>query len=587
MNTQLIVASEPVSPDCFALLAAALPGFLVLASGLLTVPQYGIASNEAVSNYGGERNLWALATNRPDCWKLEQEPPGEYAECEQYSIGRIDFSGDLIGKREDLYQRLTVSKGEPFNRTKLQHDIMAIADVYYDAGYAYARITPRTTVDADKKVVDLTFDVQKGDQVYIERIEITGNQKLRDKVIRRELRIYEGEPFSGSSLESSRQRVTALGLFETVDVSQRRGSADNQIVVTVNVKEKPTGTFEVDLGFSSIESFLLTAQVSENNLFGWGQTGSLAAQISSLRSLVQLSFVDPYFFDTNWIFSFDYFRQDLDYYGFIRRSNGGDLTFGYHLMPDLMLHLGYAIEQVGVEPGRPSSLGGSDVLLANRFRNGVTSSLRLTLNWDQRDNRLFPTAGNYQSLSLEYSPEWLGASFQFLRVNANTRWYFPLFWGIVFKAQGSLGYIHSLKGSLPISELFFYPRSSNTLHGYPLRFGPSVLWGGSRIPDQPLIPVPVGGNKQLLFNFELEFPIFEKVGIRGVVFYDAGNVWSQAENFFGPRAYVGPLNLLHSVGLGFRWFSPIGPLRFEWGIPLTRRPGDEPFLFEFAIGHCF
>ncbi|MGC4114203.1 MAG: outer membrane protein assembly factor BamA [Myxococcales bacterium] len=508
-------------------------------------------------------------------------------EGEQYNIGKIDFSGDLVGKKEDLFRKVSVASGELFNRSKLQRDIMAIADVYYDAGYAYANITPQTTVDADKKIVDLTFDVQKGEQVYIERIEITGNHKTRDKVIRREMRVFEGELFSGTGLRNSRQRVTALGFFETVDIAQRRGSADNQIVVTVNVKEKPTGTFQVGLGFSSIESFLLTAQVSQNNLFGWGQTASLAAQISSLRSLVQLSFIDPYFFDTNWIFSFDYFRQDLDYYGFIRRSNGGDITFGYHLTPELMLHLGYAIEQVEVEPGRSSSLGGTDVLLANRFQNGLTSSLRLTLNWDQRDNRLFPTSGNYQSASLEYSPEWLGASFQFLRVNANSRWYFPLFWGIVFKAQGTLGYIYSLKGQLPISELFF-AGGINTLRGYSLRsVSPSTPVGAERSPDSPTTTFLVGGNKQLLFNFEIEFPIFEKVGIRGVVFYDAGNVWGVNENWFGGQPYVGPLNMLHSVGVGFRWFSPIGPLRFEWGIPLTKRPGDEDYLFEFTIGNFF
>jgi outer membrane protein insertion porin family len=506
-------------------------------------------------------------------------------EGEQYNIGKIDFSGDLLGPKEDLFKRLTVAPNELFNRSKLQHDIMNVADVYYDSGYAYANITPQTTVDADKRIVDLTFDVQKGEKCYIERIEISGNHKTRDKVIRRELRIYEGELFTGSGLRSSRSRVTALGFFETVDIAQRRGTADNQIVVTVSVKEKATGTFQVGLGFSSIESFLLTAQVSQNNLFGWGQTASLAAQISSLRSLVQVSYVDPYFWDTNWIFSFDYFRQDLDYFGFIRRSNGGDITWGYHITPDLMLHLGYAIEQVSVEPGRSSNLGGPDVLLANRFRNGLTSSLRLTVNWDQRDNRLFPTNGNFQSISIEHSPSWLGATFQFTRIMANTRWYRPIIWGIVFKAQGQLGYM--LGDNIPISELF-YAGGINTLRGFSLRsVAPTVRVGDGRSPDAPLIPFLVGGNKELLFNFELEFPIFEKVGIRGVVFYDAGNVYAQDETFFKPKGYSGPLGLLHSVGVGFRWFSPIGPLRFEWGFPLSRRPGDDSYLFEFTIGNFF
>lgn len=515
------------------------------------------------------------------------------SEGEQYRIGKIDFAGDLLvekpeqleGKKRGLLEKMQTAPGELFNRSKLQRDIMALADLYYDAGYAYANISPQTAVDAEKKMVDLTFDVQKGEKITIERIEIVGNTKTRDKVIRRELRVFEGELFSGTGLRVSRQRVTALGFFESVDVTHKRGSTDKTVVVNVTVKEKATGTFQVGLGFSSIESFLLTAQVSQNNLFGWGPTASLSAQISALKSLVQLSYVDPYFLDTNWILSFDYFRQELDYFGFLRRSNGGDLSFGYHLTPDLMVHAGYAIEQVDVLPGRSST--GTEVLLANRFRSGLTSALRLTINYDKRDNRLFPSAGNYQSLSVEHSPEWLGASFQFTRYQANSRWYFPLWLGIVFKAQGTLGYING--ANIPISELYF-AGGITTLRGYePRSIAPTVRVGSERSPTASLIDFRVGGNKQLLFNFEFEFPLFEKVGIRGVVFYDAGNVYSESENFFQSNAFglKLPLGMFHSVGFGFRWFSPIGPLRFEWGIPITRRAGDEPLLFEFTIGNFF
>jgi outer membrane protein insertion porin family len=259
-----------------------------------------------------------------------------------------------------------------------------------------------------------------------------------------------------------------------------------------------------------------------------------------------------------------------------------------------MLHVGYALEQVSVEPGRSSSLGGPDVSLFGRFRNGLTSSLRLTVNWDQRDNRLFPTSGNYQSVSIEHSPSWLGATFKFTRVLANTRWYFPLFWGIVFKAQGSLGFIAGGDGvsgasgsDVPISELF-YAGGINTMRGFALRtISPQVQVGATRDPATTTQSYYIGGDKQLYFNFEIEFPIFEKVGIRGVIFYDVGNVWAKNQNFFDGQPYVGPLNMLHSVGLGFRWFSPIGPLRFEWGIPITRRPGDGDNLFEFTIGNFF
>lgn len=504
-------------------------------------------------------------------------------EGEQYNFGQIAFSGDLLRPREELRQLMTVEPGELFNRSKLQRDIAAMTEIYYDAGYAYANITPQINVDPDKRIVDLTLDVQQGEQIYIERIEITGNHKTRDKVIRREMRVYEGELFSGTGLRLSRQRVTALGFFESVDVTFKRGSADNTVIVTVTVKEKPTGTFQVGLGFSSIESFLLTAQISQNNLFGWGQTASLSAQISSLRNLIQLSYLDPYFLDSPWIFSFDYFRQELDYFGFIRKSNGGNITWGYHLTPDLMLHAGYAIEYVSVSPGRTA---GSDILLFGQFGHGLTSALRLTVNYDKRDNRLFPTSGHYESVSVEHSPSWLGATLVYTRYTANARYYKPLVGGLVFKAQGTLGYIAG--NEIPISELYFIG-GINTVRGYNLRsIAPSKRIGTENAADATLNSFFVGGNKQLIFNFEVEFPIFEKVGIRGVVFYDAGNAFAENENFFQYRAGNLPLGMFHSVGFGFRWFSPIGPLRFEWGFPLNRRPGiDEPSLFEFTIGNFF
>ncbi len=446
--------------------------------------------------------------------------------------------------------------------------------------------TPQRALASEEEVAPATplVAVEKDAQLHIERIEITGNQMTRDSVIRRELGIFEGDPFDAGSLEASRRRVAALGLFARVDASARRGSADNQVVVIVHVVERPTGTVETTLDLSSLESFLLTTQVSQSNLFGRGQTASLAVELGSLRTALQLSFVDPHLFDSDWLGSLHYSHQDLDY-GLLWRSNAGDLTFGYHLTPELTLQVGYGIQVEEIERGGSSSETG--ILLASRGRNGLSSSLLLTLTWDQRDNRLFPTAGNYQSVSLEYSPEWLGASFRYLRFDANTRWYFPLFWRIVFAAQGSLGYINDLDDHLPINKLFFPPSGSHTVHDYPLHHEPTVFVGGSESPDSRVVAIALAGNKQLLFNFELVFPILDWFGLRGVVFYDAGNFWSKAQDFFASQPHAGPLNLVHSVGLGVRWFSPIGPLRIEWGIPLTRLPGEDPFLFELAFGSYF
>jgi outer membrane protein insertion porin family len=508
-------------------------------------------------------------------------------EGDAYKIGKLDFSGDLLVEKPQLAKLMTSRENELFNRSKLSRDILAITDVYYDKGYAYANITPVTQVNADAKTIDLTFDVQKGQQVSIERIELVGNTKTRDKVIRRELRVYEGELFSGTGMRRSKERVTALGFFETVEVSHKPGADNSHVVVQVEVKEKATGTFQVGLGFSNVENFIFTAQISQNNFLGWGQSVSASAQLSGLRSFLQLSFYDPYFLDTNYIFSADFYRMQADYFGFIRDSTGGDINLGYHIFEDVMLNVTYTREYVKVEPGRDFD---SEIPLANQFRNGVTSSLRLSATWDERDNRLFPTSGFMLFGSAEAAPDFLGGSFLFTRYTAYGRKYFPLPFGFVFKINATFGLIQQLDPSspLPISEMY-YVGGINTVRGYLLRsISPTILVGSSTRPDTGVQAFGVGGNKQAVFNFELEFPIFEKVGIRGVLFYDAGNAFAANARFFEDKQHDLPLGMFHSVGFGFRWFSPIGPLRFEWGIPLNRRgPEDQPVLFEFTIGNFF
>lgn len=508
-------------------------------------------------------------------------------EGEAYDIGKIDFAGDLLpdvakGQMQALMRSRT---GERFNRSQLSQDILSVSDVYYDRGYAYANINPVTTVNADNRTVDLTFDVQKGPQVTIERIDVVGNSKTRDKVIRRELRVYEGELYSGTGVRRSRERVTALGFFETVEVTQRPGSQDDTIVLQVEVKEKATGTFQVGLGFSNVENFIFTAQISQNNFLGWGQSVSASAQISGLRSLVQLSFYDPYFLDTRYLLSAEFFRVQADYEGFIRNSTGGSVSIGYQFIDDLLGTIGYSREYVNVEAGQ--NLGA--VLLANQFLSGVTSAARVSLSFDRRDNRLFPSRGFIHYGSLETAPGFLGGTFLFNRYTAYSRLYFPMPLGFVFKTNATIGYIQQLDQDkpLPISELY-YVGGINSVRGYYLRsISPSVRVPRSGNPDATTTNFLVGGNKQLIFNFELEFPIFEKAGLRGVLFYDAGNAFATTERLFQDRQDKLPLGLFHSAGFGFRWFSPIGPLRFEWGIPLTRRPEDDRILFEFTIGNFF
>lgn len=521
-------------------------------------------------------------------------------EGESYDIGKLDFSGDLLVEKEALRILMTSKEKAVFNRSLLAKDIQAITDVYYDSGYAYANITPVTAVNAEARTIDLTFDVQKGPKVYIERIDIVGNTKTRDKVIRRQLRVYEGELFNGTGMRRSKEKATALGFFETVEVTHKPGSDGEHVVVQVEVKEKSTGTFQVGLGFSNVESFIFTAQVAQQNFLGWGQSVSANMQLSGLRSFFQLSYFDPYFLDTNVILSVDAYKTQLDYFGFVRDAFGGSASLGYYVLADEMsVNLGYQYENVNVQVGT----GNTTPPLAGQYRSGSTSAMRVSWMWDRRNNRIFPSKGWYSSVSVDLAPSFLNAAqpnkqYNFTRYTANQRVYFPLILGAVFKMQLQLGYIQEhfpgdADRQLPISELYFLG-GINSIRGYPLRqVAPSQLVNSSGEPSGLVSNLRVGGNKQIVFNAELEIPLLEKIGIRGVLFFDAGNAFGRNANFFEiPKGDALasmnlPLGLLYSIGFGVRWFSPIGPLRFEWGIPLTRRPGDQPIQFEFTIGNSF
>ena len=514
-------------------------------------------------------------------------------EGDPFDVGKIEVSGDLLRPKEELLALVETRPGERFSKTRLQNDMNRLLDVYKDQGYAYANVTPDTAVDAERKIVDLTYVFQKGQPVSIEKIEVVGNNKTRDKVIRREMRIAEGDLYSGTRVRASKARVTALGFFDSVEINQKRGSSDDKMVLEVSVKEKLTGTFQVGFGFAGGENFFGQAQLAQNNLFGYGHTASLSLQLSSVRQLFQLSYLDPYVLDSQWTGSIDLYRSELAYTGFNRGANGGSLTAGYdfsNLAPwleDFRIFLTYTLENVTVQ----AAVGTQDVL-ANQFLSGLTSSIRVSFNYDKRDNRLFPTSGHLESASAEFATSLLGSENLFQRYRFIERFYRPLWLGMVFKTNISVGYIRAtdpVNHPVAISEKFF-EGGINSIRGYSLRsISPTLKIATVSEPNSGIIDFPVGGNKELITNWEVEFPLLGSAGLRGVGFFDAGNVFSEQENFFqsSQRGGTLPLGLFQSVGFGLRWFSPLGPLRFEVGFPLTRRPIDDPYLFEFTIGNFF
>ncbi len=541
-------------------------------------------------------------------------------EGKQYRIGKVRMKGDLLGKKDLMkraakgdkaaigklkkrfFKALKTKSGKIFSRSELGQDIVRLTGFYKNRGYAFANVTPLTNIDMDKRLVHLTFELQKGKLVTVERINIAGNTKTRDKVIRREMIISEGDLYSSSRIAISKRRVMALGFFKDVNINTKQGSSDDRIVINVRVTERPTGTFQIGAGFSSVENFIAQAQIAQNNLFGRGQSLTLQAQVSGLRQLFLLRFTEPYFLDTRWTFAFSVFNSLTNFESFARQAYGGSLTWGYPITHHLRVFLTYKAEHVKVDVGSTGIFGGSTqygfempagARIANLFNDGVTSSARATVSYDTRNNRLFPSKGMFHSFSAEFALPYLGSQNVFNRYTLFSRWYFPIWKGIVFKVNAEAGMVVSSEPQgVPIFERFFVG-GINSVRGFrPRTLGPRVPVPNSLDPGEALFNFPRGGNKQLIFNVEIEFPIFDKVGIKGVIFFDAGNAFDDDQTFtlrsdlFGGDPQRKAM-LRTSWGFGIRWFSPIGPLRFEWGVPLMRQPGEENIVFEFTIGNFF
>jgi outer membrane protein insertion porin family len=531
----------------------------------------------------------------------------------KFDIYEVDADGkeiEPLGGRKKVRSLVNVNPGDVFNRAALVRDLTAVKTLYHDGGFAAVEADPQTHLDFEKKEVEIKVPIKRGPPVKIGRIEVKGNSKTSDRVIRREMTVFEGQKYSETDLENSRRRVMALGFFERVDVSTEKGATADSVDVFFEVGERPTGTFQVGAGFSSIESFIATAQVQQANLFGRGQSLALQAQISGLRQLVNVRYFEPYLLDTDWSAAIDLYDQLRIYDTFSQTSLGGALTLGYPIiMPWLRASLTYTAERVTISTSQGSTFFGTSsavslfqrLPLANLFQDGFLSSVRATMLYDTRDNRLFPTSGLFLQASSEAASTWIGSTNEFLRNRLTARMYYNLGGNVVLKLNTEFGYVTSpSEAGVPIFARFFLGGIFD-VRGYKLRsIGPRLPLYTSTDPNAPPIAngANIGGNMQLYGNLELEFPIIDKVGIRGVIFMDAGNTFNTEDLYCNASRGApldtavdpcsrNPLNLRKSYGIGVRWFSPLGPLRFEWGFPISPLAYEDKSVFEFTIGNFF
>jgi outer membrane protein insertion porin family len=493
----------------------------------------------------------------------------EIIEGDQYEVNDVKVSGDLIRPGDELLKNIGIKKEKFFNREVVRKDNLALREIYANEGYAYADVSPIIKEDDKKHLVDITYNISKGKKVRFERINISGNTITRDKVIRREFKVIEGDYFSGEALKKSNMNIHRLGYFEDVEVQTKKGSRDDLMVLNIKVKERPTGSFSMGAGFSSFEGVIGMFQLAQSNLFGYGQKISASIRLGGKTQQFDIRFTEPWLFDRPLSAGVDVFKWEREFDEFTKDSLGGALRFGFPLGLDDFTRgrVRYAYDDAEILNIQENAA----IAIKDMAGRNVTSSITLGIVRDSKDRPWNVSKGSLNSVSFEYAGDPLGGNVAFNKYLVTSAWYFPLPWKTVFMARGRLGYVRGRSGGkLPIFQKFRLG-GINSVRGFDF---------ASISPKDPATGDRIGGEKMMVYNFEYRFPLVREQGVVGLVFFDAGDVVTKDEDF----TFSG---IRRSAGAGIRWYSPIGPLRLEWGKNLDPQGDESSSEWEFSVGGLF
>jgi outer membrane protein insertion porin family len=486
-----------------------------------------------------------------------------------YDFGEVDYNDHGKVPEDELTADLKVRRGERYSRSLIRQDVGTLTDRLGEHGYAFAQVAPDLVPHPDLGLVDTTFNVQEGDQVRIRRINISGNTKTRDKVIRREVRQQEGEIINTSLLRRSFQRINNLNYFETVDIVPVN-AGPGLLDLDVKVKEKSTGQFSIGGGFSSVDGLVGIVELTQGNLGGRGQTLSGHFERSGRRTVYDLRFKEPSLWDTLYSGGFDVFKIVRDFTSYEEHRTGAGLTVGRAIGEYLNVSMGYTLENVDIRV-LDSSVPAS---IKQQKGRSTTSSVSLTVSRDTRDNFFDPRRGTRNVVRLEYAGGPLRGENDFLKGTLDQSVYFPTFAASALTFRNLLGVGRGLTGNqLPAGERFFVGGIS-TVRGYD--FGDAGPLAGDS-------GDPVGGNKEWVMTAEMVFPLVKAANLKGALFMDWGAGFDNGQSI----AYH---DLNRTWGYEIRWISPLGPLRFGYGWvlndkrPLLFRDGGKQF---FTIGTFF
>jgi outer membrane protein insertion porin family len=504
--------------------------------------------------------------------KVEQDEEWLYItftieEGPRYRVGTVTFSGDLLEDKQVLRSFISIQNEEFINRQVLREDVLKITDFYSEKGFAFADVRPRTKKSATGARVDIDININKGELVYIQRIVTKGNSRTRDNVIRRELDIAEGGIFDSKALRTSTQRLQRLDFFEEVNIVPEPALDPSKMDITVQVKEKSTGQFSIGAGYSSVDSFMVMGEISENNFLGRGDRLSLAVNLSGTSNRFNLGYTDPHYRDSQLSVGVDLFNWFREFDDYDKDSKGGALRFGYPVFKQWRGYGSYSYTDTELSN---VSRFASQIIIDSMDIN-ITSAVKFGMVRDTRDRRSGASRGSENSVTVKYAGGPLGGDAEFTKLEAFSAWYFPLPWTTVFHFKAAAGQVwENEPGKLPVYERFSLG-GINTIRGFDY---------GKASPIDPLTGDHIGGDKMWYTNIEYVFPLLAEAGVRGVIFFDAGQV-NATEEEWNLDSYN------TAAGLEVRWMSPMGPLRLVWGHNLDPEDDEDATVWDFSIGGSF
>ncbi|MDX8394965.1 MAG: outer membrane protein assembly factor BamA [Mariprofundaceae bacterium] len=500
----------------------------------------------------------------------------------QYTVEGIEVQGDTVPSKEALMEVVELKNGEIYSLSALRKTIEAMTRLVGDEGYAFANVTPLFQRNVAAQKVAITFDIEKGREVYIERIEITGNDKTEDQVLRRELRQFESSRYNATNVERSKERLKRTRLLKDIRVSLPKTSAEDRVDMKIDVEEDKTGSFSFGLGFSQVESVFATAKVEERNFLGKGYTTNLSADMGANTKNYSVNLIDPYFLGSDMSASVSAFKKQTKLQE-VTSYDEDNIGFGIGLGIPLSEFLYYSINYNFTETNLSGIPTTASIFVKAQEGKNTTGELTQAVSWDTRDRTVAATKGHLEQLSIGVAG--LGGDARFAEVSATSKAYFSLNDDLILNPSINALYIKGFSGK----DVPIYRRYSlggiGSLRGFD-SFGVTLR--------DPTSGDVVGGDKELRASLNLFFPIpyMKTGGFRGVMFVDGGTVWGSANTTLAGQTLnvaeaFSTSKIRSTVGVGLEWASPVGPIALVWGFPIKKQANDKIRTFEFGLGVGF